>query len=42
MTTNNKGFKLPEKLIKNLGDYNDWQQLFDFLQKMNELNDDNK
>ena len=29
-------------IVTNLGDYNDWQQLFDFLQKMNELNDDNK
>jgi hypothetical protein len=29
-------------IVTNLGDYNDWQQLFDFYQKLKELSNDNK
>jgi hypothetical protein len=28
-------------IVTNLGDYNDWQQLFDFYQKLKELSNDN-
>jgi hypothetical protein len=29
-------------IVTNLGDYDDWQQLFDFYQNIKQLNDDNK
>jgi hypothetical protein len=29
-------------IVTNLGEYDDWQQLFDFLQKLKELSNDNK
>jgi hypothetical protein len=34
--------EMAEVTVTNLGDYNSWQQLFDYHQKLKQLNDDNE